>query len=469
MISAEEIQKKAERKFPDFLRWKASQILFSEVLNEEKQTFNSEQTSEFLDSESFVTNFFPLEIKADKGNASGNLTEYEKEIAPLIAKSKQKVGKGYELLFEEVNTRKNGKQTSIRAIIFSCEEDFLFTAKKKNEAENFEDGLFVLKNELNGFKNKDLLYRLYDWSVHHFADLTLPHKNESNFWQNICLCVNFLCENPNTQKYIRELPVKVHTKFIENNKSLIHSLTLLKKKMLCEVAEGYQVQHNGENKNIIARSVVSTTSTGSRQAGQTTTKPSSFEKIYGLKEKPILVRFRSLSSKNSLKLGSLSLSELSLTLEDFSQLPKSDELSSINKIFIVENEMVFLTFPKVPNALCIWGHGFSAVELKNATWLSNFPLYYFGDLDEHGFLILSDFRKYFPNTKSFCMDLQTLKEFNEFCVEGKTLQGSFIPENLTENEKQVFLELKKDKTKNRLEQERISNEWILQNLIFNLR
>lgn len=441
MISAEEIQKKAERKFPDFLRWKATQILFSEVLNEEKQTFNSEQTNEFLDSESFATNFFPLEIKADKGKASGNLTEYEKEIAPLIAKSKQKVGKGYELLFEEVNTRKNGKQTSIRAIMFSCEEDFLFTAKKKSEAENFEDALFVLKNELNGFKNKDLLNKLYDWSVHHFADLTLPHKNESNFWQNICLCVNFLCENPNTQKYIRELPVKVHTKFIENNKSLIHSLTLLKKDMLCEAAEGYQ----------------------------TTTKPSSFEKIYGLKEKPILVRFRSLSSKNSLKLGSVSLSELSLTLEDFSQLPKSEELSSINKIFIVENEMVFLTFPKVQNALCIWGHGFSAVELKNATWLSNFPLYYFGDLDEHGFLILSDFRKYFPNTKSFCMDLQTLKEFNEFCVEGKTLQGSFIPENLTENEKQVFLELKKDKTKNRLEQERISNEWILQNLTFNLR
>lgn len=413
MITPAEIQKKAERKFPDFLKWKASQIL----LSEENQNGHSEANLEF----------FPLEIKADKGKANGNLSEYEKGIAPLIEKSKQKLGKGYELLFEEVNTRKNGKQTSISAILFSNEEDFLFTAKKQSEAKNFENALCTLKNEL---KNKN---SLYDWCVHHFADLTSSYS-EKNFWQNICLCVNFLCENPNTKKYIRELPIKVHTKFIENNKSLIHSLT--------------EICHSELDS----------------KSGECQRQKLSFEKLHGLKEKPIFVRFCSLSQENPLKLGSILLSELLLTIEDFSHLPKSGEISSINKIFVIENEMVYLTFPKVQNALCIWGHGFTVTELKNAAWLSNFPLYYFGDLDEHGFLILSDFRKYFPNTKSFCMDLQTLETFGEFRVEGKTIQGDFIPENLTEEEQQVFLELKKDKTKNRLEQEHISNDWILQKL-----
>lgn len=416
MITPAEIQKKAERKFSDFLKWKASQILLSDE-----------------------NDFFPLEIKSDKGKTSGNLSEREKEISALIEKSKNKTGRGWELLFEEVKTKSNGTQSAIKSIRFSSEEDFLSAVKKRAETKNFENALEVLKSGLRFENQASRSEKLFDWATHHFSDLTSSH--EKDFWHNICLCVNFLVQNPETQKYIRELPLQVHTKFIENNKSLIHSLT--------EICHPEKQNCHSE---FISESV------------ETTQSKLSFEKLHGLKEKPVLVRFRALSDDAPLFFGSLSVSEILLPLEDFALLPKSGALSSIKKIFVVENEMVYLTFPKVKNALCVWGHGFTAVELKNAAWLSDFELYYFGDLDEHGFLILSDFRKYFPRAVSFCMNFETLNQFGEFRVEGKTLAGNSIPENLTEDETQVFLELRKDKIKNRLEQERISNEWILQKL-----
>lgn len=429
MITPEEIQKKAERKFPDFLKWKAAKILLRDSRHSE---FISESVDTFSD-------FFPLEIKADKGKAGGNLSEREKEISALIEKSKQKTGRGYELLFQEVKTKSNGIQSAVKSIQFTTEEDFLSAVKKCAETKNLVDALEVLKSGLR-FENSE---KLYGWATHHFSDLTSSH--EKDFWRGVCLCVNFLVQNPETQKYIRELPLQVHTKFIENNKSLIHSLTILNEEMLKQV-------HYDCHSEFISES------------HETTQQKLSFEKLHGLKEKPVLVRFRALSNDASLSFGSLKLSEILLPLEDFALLPKSGELSSIRKIFIVENEMVYLTFPKVKNSLCVWGHGFTAVELKNAAWFSDFELYYFGDLDEHGFLILSDFRKYFPRAVSFCMDFETLNQFGEFRVEGKTLAGNSIPENLTEEESQVFSELRKDKSKNRLEQERISNGWIIKKL-----
>lgn len=443
MITPEEIQKKAERKFPDFLKWKAAKILLRDSRHSE---FISESVDTFSD-------FFPLEIKADKGKTSGNLSEREKEISALIEKSKQKTGRGYELLFQEVKTKSNGIQSAVKSIQFTTEEDFLSAVKKCAETKNLVDALEVLKSGLR-FENSE---KLYGWATHHFSDLTSSH--EKDFWRGVCLCVNFLVQNPETQKYIRELPLQVHTKFIENNKSLIHSLTILNEEMLKQVH--YDCHSENENCHSEKQNCHSEFISESHE---TTQQKLSFEKLHGLKEKPVLVRFRALSDDASLSFGSLKLSEILLPLEDFALLPKSGELSSIRKIFIVENEMVYLTFPKVKNSLCVWGHGFTAVELKNAAWFSDFELYYFGDLDEHGFLILSDFRKYFPRAVSFCMDFETLNQFGEFRVEGKTLAGNSIPENLTEEESQVFSELRKDKSKNRLEQERISNGWIIKKL-----
>ena len=210
----------------------------------------------------------------------------------------------------------------------------------------------------------------------------------------------------------------VHTKFIENNKALISSLII------------------------------------------SDDKEHSFEESFGIKTKPFLARVRSLCENISLRVGSITVSELSIPLEDFKNLDKSNLLTNVKKIFIVENEMVYLTFPKVENSICIWGHGFTSSQFSKCEWLKNYKLFYFGDLDEHGYLILSNFRSHFPQTISFCMDMKTLGKYSEFRVKGKTLSGNAVPEHLTKEELSVFNMLRNSDGKDRLEQERIPVEYI---------
>ena len=125
--------------------------------------------------------------------------------------------------------------------------------------------------------------------------------------------------------------------------------------------------------------------------------------------------------------------------------------------------MIFLTFPKTKNSLCIWGHGFTVNILKEVNWIKSKALFYFGDLDEHGYEILSTFRDCFSETKSFCMDIKTFEEFKNFRVKGEVLRGA-IPANLREEEQEVFNLLKQNSNENRLEQERISQQWIIKKL-----
>lgn len=421
MITPEEIYKKAVHQFPTFLDWKAEQILKTASSEENANTQNI---------------FFPLVIKGSKGSAYSNLISRMNEVAPLIAESKQKNKKrmGYALNFEQIKTRTNGMQTVIKNIFFETENDFLYFIKKENETQNFISAIKILNSQLQSEKQQqNLSVKINfnsEWIHSHHSDLCDSHSDETDFWHSVCLCVNYLFQNTSSNLYLRQLPVKVHTKFIENNKALIQSLLVVSEPTVSNLIE--------ENKK------------------------TSFESKYGIKEKPVLVRFRSLDKKILLNANGLQVSEMLLPLCDFESFDKSDLFSRIKRIFIIENEMVYLSFPEVADSICIWGHGFTATVFKSCNWFNKKNIFYFGDLDEHGFLILSDFRKYFPLAKSFCMDSRTLKTFDSFRSKGKSLSGNFIPQNLTEEEKLVFTELHNSASNNRdrLEQEHISNDYI---------
>lgn len=214
----------------------------------------------------------------------------------------------------------------------------------------------------------------------------------------------------------------VHTKFIEQNKKIIKSLT--------EKADSeYE-----------------------------------FEATFGLKIKPDFVRFRSLSDNIILPFSESMLDECQILLDDFSKLDESF-LHKIKNIFIVENEMVYLTFPRYKDSICIWGQGYKVNILNGIDWFKSKELYYFGDLDEHGFDILSTYRRYYPQIQSFCMDKNVLEEYEQFLVQGKKLENERIPENLTETENECFMILRNvTSEKNRLEQERISVAYITKQL-----
>ena len=392
MITVSEIKAKAERKYNDFLKWKIT---------------------EFYNSDGTQNPFFPIEIKADKGSTRDNLFQRESDLKPLIQKSKANCGKGYTLIFEETKTRNNGIQSRLSKIVFETEEDFLSFINKQKETERAIKAITALKKNCHSELISESFIK--QWALKNLSALTASHSDEQNFWEKLCLCVNWLNENPQSNLYIREIPLQVHTKFIENNKALILSLIF----------------------------------------PDNTPPLSAFESSLGLKQKPSLVRFRSLDKNNPLTTSNIEASEILIPLEDFEKFGSAQINAKLEKIFIVENEMVYLTFPQQENSICIWGHGFSVTLLKNCGWLSKHEILYFGDLDEHGFLILSDFRKHFPTTKSFCMTKEILEKYREFAVEGKKLENAQIPENLTDEEKCVFTQLRQNPEKNRLEQERI--------------
>ena len=386
MISPAQLRQKAERKYGDFLKYKLALCLSREP-----------------------EPFFPLEIKADKGSTGDDLLKRAEELAPLLKESKNNGhSKGYTLIFDEVKTRTNGTQTRIRKIVFETEEDYLSFVGKRAESRRMESALDVLRGRLDGHPD------IFPWAVRNISALTADHPDEDDFWQNISLRVNWFAQNPDSGLYVREIPLPVHTKFIEGNKALILGLLF------------------PEN-----------------------APPSSeFERALGLRQKPCRIRFRPLDKAKMPTVGGLPVSELTLDLDDFARLPQSGILARIERIFVVENEMVYLTFPAVKNALCVWGHGFSVTQLRCCTWLGGYRLLYFGDLDEHGFQILSDFRDCFPGTESFCMTEAVFDRYKRFVVEGKRLDGERVPGNLTGEELALFLKIRRCKN-DRLEQERI--------------
>lgn len=77
-------------------------------------------------------------------------------------------------------------------------------------------------------------------------------------------------------------------------------------------------------------------------------------------------------------------------------------------MFIVENEVNFLSFPAVANSLVVFGAGDGFEALASADRLVHCKLHYWGDIDTHGFAILDQLRGHHPHAMSFLMDRQTL-------------------------------------------------------------
>lgn len=387
MISPQEIKNKAARKYKDFLRYEI-ELRYGEP--EEP--------------------FFPLIIRADTGSVNDDLFKRQKDLQNLISKSKAKTGSGYSLETKCINSRNNGEQTSISKIYFETQEDFLTFIHENRSYKNF-------CTALEQIEKKDILSKekFCEWAKSHLNDLC-SETECSNYWSDICLCVNWLNKNQNSNLYIREIPLSVHTKFIEQNKKNIQSLT--------EKAES---------------SV-------------------SFEETFGLRIECDFVRFRSLSANVLFPFSAINLNECQIPIDNFKELDNSF-LTQIKNIFIVENKMVYLTFPQVPESICIWGQGYKVNILNNIDWFNTKNIYYFGDLDEHGFDILSSYRRHYSNIQSFCMNKSDWNNHLQYTVIGKKLDGNQIPQNLTDEEKETFLTIR-DSNKNRLEQERISVSYI---------
>ncbi len=75
---------------------------------------------------------------------------------------------------------------------------------------------------------------------------------------------------------------------------------------------------------------------------------------------------------------------------------------------MIENEITYLAFPPPGDAIVIFGGGYAVDVLESLGWLTDLDLVYWGDIDAHGFVILSRLRQRFGRARSMLMDRATL-------------------------------------------------------------
>lgn len=369
MITPIEIKKKAGNKYTAYLR-------------------------SIVEGESFT----PIVIAGDK-KPNEDIVKFDAELTELKNHSKERKGYGYTVEFQTVKTKRHGSQGIPTAISFQTECDYLkYINKDKNTAKFKENIASILS----------LFPELKDWIYKY------PMKVMDNDWESLLKVCMYFKETPQPHQFIRELPIQVHTKFIENNKGIIRELLDI------IIAEHINADENH------------------------------FETRFNLKYDEPVVRFRILDSIISQHTFP-NIDDLCIPISQFQCLN-----IPIRTVYIVENKINMLTFPPKDKSIVVWGHGFGVDIMKNVEWLKNKKVYYWGDLDAHGFLILSEIRSHFKQVESFLMDRITFDNF----FEGDSGTPTNVEKGLflTKEEQELFQYVKENDL--RLEQEKIPFHYV---------
>ncbi|QEN09149.1 hypothetical protein EXM22_14590 [Oceanispirochaeta crateris] len=345
-----------------------------------------------------------------KGPTAGQITESFEAVRIWVKEWDEKETQlPGSLQKKETNNRVLGRNRIPSAWIFDTPVELLKFIGKENTYKKWADAV----------KNLGQTFPVWEKVA-----LEKPHKILDNLSKldRIIAIALWICENPKPDIYLRELSLpSVDTKFIEKNRSLLSWFLdpILPESAIC-------AQYKGAAR---------------------------FEKRYGFKSKPEMIRFRFLDKAHYIN----GLSELAV---------RSDELvlfqPLVKYIFVIENDVTALAFPPVKDALLIYGRGYNFDSLQKMRCLKNKEIYYWGDLDTHGLAILSQFRSYYPQTRSFLMDSSILLSHKEhWGVEPK--QYPSLPAHLSSEEAILFNNLIQDKyaVSLRLEQEFISYDILL--------
>jgi len=234
-------------------------------------------------------------------------------------------------------------------------------------------------------------------------------------WDELLRTVRWIDANAASHHYLREIDVPgVDTKFIEQHRAILTTLL--------------EVQLDPERID------------GSRPR-------SDFAGRFGFLTKPEYVRMRALS-------GDLipGFSEVTLRVDELAGRPPG-----FGTFVIVENEVTFLALPDATDAVAILSGGYAVSRLSRLPWLAERRILYWGDLDTHGFAMLSQLRAAFSHTTSLLMDRATLLAHEGQWVREPKPTNARLP-GLNEAEHALYVDLIEDRygIAVRLEQERIA-------------
>lgn len=347
---------------------------------------------------------FPWTIPSNKQIAGTNYNEWKADLLPLHQQSKKSKGKGYTVEWKP-KTINGTKQSVPSKIYYDTFDDFLFFIGRTADFQTIDIAFDLI------IKNFPVLK---EWAACNPAIL-LENKGQ---WNDLLkVCDYFTKHQPPHPFFMRDLPITVHTKFVEDNSGLL-------KKLLDLVLPAAWVKD--EEKDFALR--------------------------YSLKKVSVYTQLRILD--DALK-PYLAYDDCSLTLDDARWLKWSPQ-----KVFIIENEICYHTFPKVENAVSIFGEGFKSRISRHLPWLEKTELYCWFDLDAAGFEMLNMIREYYPNAKAFLMDEKTYNTFSTYAVANNYRRKQL--DYLTGQERSMYQFLVDNQR--RLEQERITHEYIKEHL-----
>ncbi len=358
----------------------------------------------FLQSVVQAIPFSRIVIAGDKTYSKTSLADIQNEISALLNQSKEKKGFGFTIDYQTVKTKTIGTQQLPTSIYFDTEKDFLKFLGKEKEVDIFINEWQLIYSHFPELK---------DWIIKNPIKI-IQHQGK---WESIIKVCNYFKNSPKPNLYIRELPANVHTKFIESNQSIIAEL-------LDIVIQNHINPHEKE-----------------------------FEKRFNLKFREPLVRFKVLDKEISQTYFS-NLDDISIPISQFESLKLP-----LKQVLIVENKTTLyttLTLPKMDKTIAIFGQGNAVTNIQNAIWLNDIPVLYWGDIDVHGFEMLSRIRKHFKHTKSILMDKTTFDKYFENESGKPTTDTTAL--NLTENERELYNLLKTNNW--RLEQEKIPIDYV---------
>jgi hypothetical protein len=354
---------------------------------------------------------FPMRIplKHPTATETGNrFDDVRRWITSLSGQSKNETASGFALEWRESNHRQLGKNRLPVAAIVESELDALTLIGKHKQARQFKT---LADCTMSVFP------QLGDWLQKRPLQV-LKHTQD---WPQLLNVMQWISQHPRPDIYLRQIDLPdIHTKFIERHKSLLIELLDI----------------------ILPTDVIDLEATGVKE----------FERRYGFLSKPAQIRFRLLDPVSTLQ----GLTDLAVPATEMARLRLP-----VTTVFITENDINGLAFPGIAKSMVIFGLGYGLQVLKEISWLNDKTIYYWGDIDTHGFAMLDQVRHYFPHTESFLMDHETLLAHRQLWgEEGKPTSRDL--DGLRPKEMELYQKIiNHSYGKNlRLEQERIGINWL---------
>jgi hypothetical protein len=344
-----------------------------------------------------------------KGPTTVQMSEHFNAVRTWIAKLSALPH--YRVAMREVRHRVLGANEMPAAVWVDTLDDALVILGKRREAKRFETLI-----ERTRVRQPVLL----EW----VARKPLKALELANVWDQLLDVVDWVKLHPRPGVYLRQVDIPgVHSKFIEAYRGIL--LQLLDK--------------------VLPPGAIDTTASG----------VSGFASRYGFRDKPQRIRLRALDPAHALLPGARD-ADITLDVASFASLTPA-----ATRVFITENEINFLAFPQVPDSLLIFGAGYGFEVLAQAAWLARCQVFYWGDIDTHGFAILDQLRNYLPHVRSLLMDRTTLLAFEvQWGVEDKQTLRDLPRLNIEECALYDDLRDNRLRPNLRLEQERIGFGWV---------